>query len=559
MIKKLKRKALVDNVVTKHTIDPEMLKIDVEPITPKLLNKRTTRSAYIKHTQEEVAVLRDLVEHVKSKYPLDHSLESACRYAKLIQELLTHISKSCPSINNSSEQLVATTLKNKNKRVRFTEPITSSGNTITKTASTSNLVSNKPMLSSTGVKPSTNASGSQSSCNTKKDKNRQTPSSTQKNKHSKLNANSELKCVKCNGCMLFDNHDLCILDFINNVNACNKSKSVKQSSKRKVWKPIGKVITTTTEVPLRKPTALENETPKPVVTLVYSRKPRKSQTNVPVSKPKVIKSVSANKKEPSKSWGSIVSDVPSSSLDECSQSLEVKKPINVSKSPSKRLVTKKEVSDESARLQRGIDEMIELRNDGASYYLDRIYVPLKGDVKTLIMNEAYKSKYFVHPGADKMYYDLRDKYWWPGMKKDIAVYVSKCLTCLKVKAEHQRLSGLLQQLEILEWKWEEIAMDFMTKLPKTSNGYGIIWVIVDRLTKSAHFLPMREDFKMDRLARLYLNEIVARHGAPISIISDHDSQFTLRFWQSMQEALGTRLDMSTAYHPQINGQSERTI
>ncbi|GJR55931.1 putative reverse transcriptase domain-containing protein [Tanacetum coccineum] len=99
-------------------------------------------------------------------------------------------------------------------------------------------------------------------------------------------------------------------------------------------------------------------------------------------------------------------------------------------------------------------------------------------------------------------------------------------------------------------------MDFITKLPRTSSGHDAIWVIIDRLTKSAHFLPMREDYKMDML---YLNEIVARHGVPISIISDRDSRFPLRFWQSMQEALGTRLDMSTAYHPQIDGQSERTI
>ncbi|GJS26029.1 reverse transcriptase domain-containing protein [Tanacetum coccineum] len=223
------------------------------------------------------------------------------------------------------------------------------------------------------------------------------------------------------------------------------------------------------------------------------------------------------------------------------------------------LTAQKEAVDESAGLQKGLDEMIELRNDGALYYLDRIWVPLKGDVRTLIMDEAHKSKYSVHPGADKMYYDLRDRYWWPGMKKDIAEYVSRCLTCLKVKAEHQRPSGLLQQPEIPIWKWEGIAMDFVTKLPRTSSGHDTIWVIVDRLTKSAHFLPMREDYKMERLARLYLNEIVARHGVPISIISDRDSRFTSRFWQSMQEALGTRLDMSTAYHPQTDGQSERTI
>ncbi|GJZ21508.1 putative reverse transcriptase domain-containing protein [Tanacetum coccineum] len=181
------------------------------------------------------------------------------------------------------------------------------------------------------------------------------------------------------------------------------------------------------------------------------------------------------------------------------------------------LVAQKEASDESAGLQKGLDEMIELKNDRALYYLDRIWVPLKGDVRTLIMDEAHKSKYYVHPGADKMHYDLRDRYWWSGMKKDIAVY-------------------------------EGIAMYFVTKFPRTSNGHDIIWVIVDRLTKSAHFLPMREDYKMDRLARLYLNEIVARHGVPISIILDHDSCFTLRFWQSMQEASGTGLDMSTDVH-----------
>ncbi|GJS58932.1 putative reverse transcriptase domain-containing protein [Tanacetum coccineum] len=200
-----------------------------------------------------------------------------------------------------------------------------------------------------------------------------------------------------------------------------------------------------------------------------------------------------------------------------------------------------------------------LQNDGALYYLNRIWVPLKGDVRTLIMDEAHKSKYYVHPGADKMYYDLRDRYWWLGMKKDIAEYVSRCLTCLKVKAEHQRPSGLLQQPEIPIWKWEGIAMDFVTKLPRTSSGHDTIWVIMDRLTKSAHFLPMREDYKMERLTRLYLNKIVSRHGLPFLIISDRDSRFTSRFWQSMQETLGTHLDMSMAYHPQTDGQSERTI
>nr|GEW63666.1 putative reverse transcriptase domain-containing protein [Tanacetum cinerariifolium] len=124
--------------------------------------------------------------------------------------------------------------------------------------------------------------------------------------------------------------------------------------------------------------------------------------------------------------------------------------------------------------------------------------------------------------------EIAGLYWWPKMKKDIAEYVSKCLTCLKIKTKHQRPSGLLQQPEILVWKWEGITMDFMTKLPRTSSGHDIIWVIVDRLTKSAYFLPMHEDYKMERLARLYLNKIVARRGLSISIISDRDSRFTSR-------------------------------
>nr|GFA61175.1 putative reverse transcriptase domain-containing protein [Tanacetum cinerariifolium] len=128
-----------------------------------------------------------------------------------------------------------------------------------------------------------------------------------------------------------------------------------------------------------------------------------------------------------------------------------------------------------------------------------------------------------------------------------------------IKAEHQRPSGLLQQAKIPEWKWETIAMDFVTNLPRTSSGNVTIWVIMNRLTKSTYFLPMREDYKIDRLARLYLNEIVARHGMPISIISDRDSRFTSRFWQTMQQALGTMLEISMVYHPQTDSQSEHTI
>ncbi|GKA01122.1 putative reverse transcriptase domain-containing protein [Tanacetum coccineum] len=163
---------------------------------------------------------------------------------------------------------------------------------------------------------------------------------------------------------------------------------------------------------------------------------------------------------------------------------------------------------------------------------------------------SHKSKYSIHHEFDKTYHDLKKLYWWPNMKAYIATYVSKCLTCSKVKSEYQKPFGLLVQPEIPQWKWERITMDFFTKLPKTLSGYDTIWVIVDCLSKSAHFLPIKETEKMERLTRLYLKEVGSRHEVPVSIISDQDSRFTSRFWQSLKRALGTRLDMSTAYHPQ---------
>ncbi|GJZ76021.1 putative reverse transcriptase domain-containing protein [Tanacetum coccineum] len=165
----------------------------------------------------------------------------------------------------------------------------------------------------------------------------------------------------------------------------------------------------------------------------------------------------------------------------------------------------------------------------------------------------------IHPGSDKMYQDLKKFYWWPNMKEIIAKYVGKCLTCFRVKAECQKPSGLLIQLEIPMWKWERITMDFIIKLPKTSNGHDTIWVIVERLTESAHFIPTRETDSMETLTRLYIKEIVSQNGVPISIISNRDGHFTSRFWKSLQNALGTQLDMSTTYHPETYGQSERTI
>ncbi|GJR18862.1 putative reverse transcriptase domain-containing protein [Tanacetum coccineum] len=204
-------------------------------------------------------------------------------------------------------------------------------------------------------------------------------------------------------------------------------------------------------------------------------------------------------------------------------------------------------------------EKLEPRTDGTLCLNGRSWLPCYGDLRTVIMHESHKSKYSIHPGSEKMYQDVKKLYWWPNMKADIATYVSKCLTCAKVKAEHQRQSGLLVQPEIPQWKWDNITMDFVTKLPRSSQGYDTIWVIVDRLTKSAIFIPMKETDPLEKLARMYLKEVVTRHGIPVSIICDRDPRFASNFWRSLQKALGTSLDMSTAYHPQTDGQSERTI
>nr|GFA58114.1 putative reverse transcriptase domain-containing protein [Tanacetum cinerariifolium] len=174
-------------------------------------------------------------------------------------------------------------------------------------------------------------------------------------------------------------------------------------------------------------------------------------------------------------------------------------------------------------------ERLEPHIDGTLCLNDGSWLPCYGDLRSVIMHESHKSRYSIHPSSKKMYQDVKKLYCWPNMKVDIATYVSKCLMCARVKAEHQMPSGLLVQSAIPEWKWDNITMDFITKLPKSSQCFDTIWVIVDRLTKSAHFLPIRENDLLDKLARLYLNRIVARYGIPVSIICDRDGRFTSNF------------------------------
>ncbi|KAF5803619.1 putative nucleotidyltransferase, Ribonuclease H [Helianthus annuus] len=219
------------------------------------------------------------------------------------------------------------------------------------------------------------------------------------------------------------------------------------------------------------------------------------------------------------------------------------------------------VKAENWKKERIIGQVKDLEVDshGLKTRFNRIWVPNTCGVKKLLLDEAHKSRYSIHLGATKMYHDLKQNYWWPGMKRDTVKYVEKCLTCLQVKAEHQKPYGKLQPLEIPVWKWEQITMDLLTKLPKTSRGFDAIWVVVDRLTKSAHFIPIRETYTSEKMSEVYTNEIIARHGVPISIVSDRDTRFTSKFWREFQEQMGTKLFLSTAYHPQTDGQSERTI
>jgi hypothetical protein len=185
-----------------------------------------------------------------------------------------------------------------------------------------------------------------------------------------------------------------------------------------------------------------------------------------------------------------------------------------------------------------------------------ICVPNLKHLKETILQEAHDSAYSIHPGSTKMYNDL--KYWWYGMKQDIAKYVSLCDTCQIVKSEHQRPAGLLQPLKIPKWKWEEIGMDFIVGLPRTQAGYDSIWVIVDRLTKVAHFLPVKTTYSGAKLAELYMSRIVCLHGVLKKIVSYRGCQFTSKFWEKLHESMDTKLNSSSAYHPQSDGQTERT-
>ena len=207
------------------------------------------------------------------------------------------------------------------------------------------------------------------------------------------------------------------------------------------------------------------------------------------------------------------------------------------------------LSEIKKKMDEGKMTEFSISDEGVMQYNGRLCVPSDQAIKENILKEAHTSPYSVHPGSTKMYKDLQQHYWWTGMKKDIATFVAECLTCQQVKVEHQRPADLLKPLPIPEWKWEHITMDFVLGLRKTQKGYNSIWVIVDRLTKSTHFLAVKSTYNMDQYAQQYIKEIVRLHGVPVSIVSDRDPKFTSTFWKSLHNAMGTKLAFSTTFHP----------
>ncbi|GJY63721.1 putative reverse transcriptase domain-containing protein [Tanacetum coccineum] len=217
----------------------------------------------------------------------------------------------------------------------------------------------------------------------------------------------------------------------------------------------------------------------------------------------------------------IVLDLPKQILN---AQTEARKPENINNEDVGGMLLENSKDPEKFRMEK-----LEPCADGTLCFNGMSWLTCYGDLRTVIMHESHKSKYSIYPGSDKMYQDMKKLYWLPNIKANIATY------------------------------WDNITMDFVTKLPKSSQGYDAIWVIFDRLAKSAIFVPIRETDPLEKLAILYLKEVVTRHEIPVSIICDCDPRFASHFWRSLQKALGTNLDMSTAYHPQTDGQSKRTI
>jgi hypothetical protein len=190
-------------------------------------------------------------------------------------------------------------------------------------------------------------------------------------------------------------------------------------------------------------------------------------------------------------------------------------------------------------------------------YMGKIYVPNSQELKNLILREMNNVPYVGHTSYQKTIAAVKGQYYWPGMKKEVAYFIAKSLEFQKVKAEHRHPTGLLQPLPIPEWKWEVVTMDFITKLPRTNKQHDSIMVVVDKLTKAAHFIPVKLTHKEANIADFYMREIARLHGTPKTIVFDKDPKFTSKFWKGLFNGFGTNLNYSTTYHLESDGQTER--
>jgi hypothetical protein len=195
--------------------------------------------------------------------------------------------------------------------------------------------------------------------------------------------------------------------------------------------------------------------------------------------------------------------------------------------------------------------------DGLLLHKNRVYVPNVQELKLEILKEMHNVTYARHPGYQKTVTAVKSHYFWPGLKKEIAEYITRCMECQKVKAEHRHPARLLQHLPILEWKWDVVTMDFITGLPRTRKQHDSIMVVVDKLTKAAHFIPLKTTHRAADVADIFLKEVARLHGIPKTIVFDRDPKFTLNFWKGQFKGFKTNLNFSTTYHSESDGQTER--
>ena len=173
------------------------------------------------------------------------------------------------------------------------------------------------------------------------------------------------------------------------------------------------------------------------------------------------------------------------------------------------------------------------------------------------MDELHKRPYTGHPGYQKMITATRKQFYWPGLKKDIAQYLAQCIECQQVKAEHRHPVGLLHPLPIPEWKWETISMDFITGLPTSTRQNDSIMVVVDKLSKTTHFIDVKSTYNTMEIANIFMKAIFRLHGLPKVVISNRVVKFTYDFWRTLFAGLGTQIQFSTAYHQEMDGQTKR--